>query len=164
MNKVLILLLLPFLFFLSCKRCQTEACNFFETITLHLIHYSEAETDTIIIRRYKTNTNFSILIDSVQQKNYVYSGDTMNLFSVDMHADFFDKGLLEYDLEIVNPSDNKTVRIFDISREHNTHKVCSGGLFGEGKAEMCTNRLNSYNYAVNFGAIDVKGNDIYVSK
>ena len=134
-------------------------------MNVHLIHYSQAECDTIWIRKYAQQSNYTLLADSIMAGNKYYAGDTMTLFFVDRQAHTLEELQTEYDLEIVNPSDNKAIRIFDIEREQATQEVCHGGLFGGGSdALACNNKLLGFNYSVNNGTIQAIGNEIIVSK
>ncbi len=150
---------------LSCKKCEQAECTGYETITLDLIHYTKAETDTILIRKFTQHSNYTNQLDSIMAQDSYYSGDTLYLHFVDRQAHSLQELQTEYDLEIYNPTDQKAVRIFDIDREHATQEVCHGGLFGGGNnALTCNNRLFGFNYSVNAGTINASVNTIFVTK
>jgi hypothetical protein len=150
---------------ISCKRCIIEDCRGYETITLYLVHYQQSEADSVLIKKYKQNTNYTELVDSLYAQDSYYYGDTMSLGFIDRQGNSLESLNTEYDLEIINQFDNKVIRISDIKREKATQEICTGGLFG-GKSTQpeCNNKLISYNYAVNSGNILSTGNLIYVVK
>ena len=150
---------------LSCKRCEQADCTGFETISLDLIHYTNAESDTIIIRKFAQHSNYANQLDSIIAQDTYYSGDTMYLYFVDRQARSLEELKNDYDLELYNPYDQKAIRIFDIDREHATQEVCHGGLLGAGNTSLtCNNRLLGFNYSVNTGTINASANTIFVTK
>lgn len=130
---------------------------------MHLVHYTEAEATPVILKRYQKGSNFTIPIVDGYVNNRYYSGDTMHLLGVDVFAD--SAGSVQYDMEVVVPSNNCRLKLFDMVKELNTWQSCSSWPFFEKKDKVpCTNQMQSFQYNVNSGSIDVIGNDIYLIK
>jgi hypothetical protein len=122
--KIAICLAVLIIILTSCG--NTYQCPKQSLITAY-VSYADTEIDTIILRRYIVRTNFAQKVDStiLTSNNCSFSrrSDTVELFIHDSKNRFTD----EYDWQIVNPFDQKTVSISDMVFHIEEHK--SGGLF-----------------------------------
>ena len=98
-----------------------------ETLITTYVSYAITEVDSVIVRRFTSGSNFTQKVDStiLTSNNCTFSrrSDTVELFIPDSKNRFTD----EYDWQIVNPFDQKTVSITDMVFQVEEHK--SGGLF-----------------------------------
>ena len=98
-----------------------------ETLLTTYVAYAVTEVDSIIVRRFTLGSNFTQKVDStiLTSNNCTFSrrSDTVELFIPDSRNRFTD----EYDWQIVNPFDQKTVSISEMVFQIEEHK--SGGLF-----------------------------------
>jgi len=136
--NVRIYLLLIIVFLVSCGKlhqCPTE--NLFPSY----IAYADSEIDTIILRRFKTGTNFSQLIDSSRLSivNCVFSKktDTVTLFA----NDFKNRINEDFDWQIFNPYDQRVISISDM--QFQIEETRSGGLFSMDPS-ACISPITSY--------------------
>jgi len=136
--KVKIYILLLTVSMVSCGKlhqCPTE--NLFPSY----IAYADSEIDTIILRRFKTGSNFSQLIDSsaLSITNCVFSRqtDTVSLFPKDLKNRISDG----YDWQIFNPFDQRTISISDM--QFQIEESRSGGVFGMDPS-ACISPITSY--------------------
>lgn len=109
--------------FASCKNKNTLQKA---SIILAYIKYNDADIDSFMMKRYVYGTNFSPLKDSVLLDK--------NLFNIQKNTDtniiYFNTADYQirddFDFEITNPYDQKTLRISNINYKLITY---SGGLF-----------------------------------
>ena len=91
------------------------------------VSYANSEIDTVILRRFTVRTNFTQKVDSTlltsNNCQFIRRSDTVELFLPDIKNRFND----EFDWQIVNPFDQKTVSISDMVFKIEEQK--SGGLF-----------------------------------
>ena len=111
-------------FLTSCgKTYQCPKENLFPTY----ISYDDTEIDSIILRRFKLGSNFSQKVDStlLTYNNCQFSrrSDTVTLFVIDIKYRSND----EYEWQLFNPFDQKTVSISDMKFQ--IEEYHSGGLF-----------------------------------
>lgn len=118
----------------SCVKGRCSEASF----TLGLVAFEEAESDTIILRRFDKGTNFStqhdsIFIDILTTPFQKYSDTTIVKYETP-------EGLrlltVEYDYEIVLPESNNIFRLTDI--KYTKHYQASG------EKVMCYSKLDSY--------------------
>ena len=125
--------------FISC--CREEDC---ETGYLNIttINFSQQESDTFILRRFKVNTNYNQFVDSLllardYNSNYTDNGlDTSFVILYETNPFRISTG---YDYELFFPSTNTLRRISGISEIKNKQTVC---LTKSGT--RCFNDINSY--------------------
>lgn len=104
-----------------------------------LIGFSDAESDTIIIRRFTKNTSQltdTVLFDEANAIRFSRSNDTLTMGAYSSAA------LLEsnYDYQLYFPQPNKVFNITDIFEEQLFEK--NKGIFNTKKI-ICANRINS---------------------
>lgn len=125
-------------FFSSCKKCP---CGPAEGLLPAFIGYTEAQTDTLILRRYANSGNFNQLMDTLLINepllNFKRSNDTLaptyNSISIPM--------IEGNDYEIVVPAINKTYRISGIVETKNT--MTCNSIFSMDKT-YCVNPMDEY--------------------
>lgn len=122
--KLWICLSVLIIFLASCG--NTYQCPK-QTLFTAYVSYADPEIDTIILRRFTLRSNFTQKVDStiLTSNNYqlIRRSDTVELFIPDSKNRFSD----EYDWQIVNPFDQKTVSISDMVFQIEEQK--SGGIF-----------------------------------
>jgi hypothetical protein len=105
---------------------NTYQCPKQSLITAYVL-YADTEIDTIILRRFTLRSNFTQKVDSTiltsNNCQFIRRSDSVELFIPDIKNRFND----EYDWQIVNPFDQKTVSISDMVFQIEEKK--SGGLF-----------------------------------
>lgn len=136
--KKLVILSVIVLISVSCgKKCPC----FSQNLLFAPIQFSDAEADTIIIRRYMKGTNFLQLRDTIfanqDSIRFKRSGDTLNPSSYTVRTTL----PTVFDYEIYFPGAGKTFRIDNIVEEE-TKQPC-GGLFAMDKV-ACFNPITSY--------------------
>lgn len=112
-----------------------------ENLAPAFVAYADTEIDTIVLRRFKTGSNFSQQVDStvLSISNCVFSKhtDTVMLFANDLKNRINDG----YDWQVFNPFYQRTISItamaFKIEESH------SGGLFSMDPA-ACVSPLIFY--------------------
>ena len=126
---------------LSCTR--EYSCTDPE-IRLAFVGFSNADIDTIVIRKYAANGNYQAVLDTFTITNpvdaeYMISGDTVTLFPANAT-----KGIYAgFDWQVLIPAANRTVFISNIVSEHRKGK-CGTGLFSMDKLGCaCTNNVFS---------------------
>jgi hypothetical protein len=102
----------------------------------NFVGFSDAESDTFIIRRFTRNSN--IIKDSIPQYDavrYNRSGDTLNMVA------YLSNVLLQsdYDYQLFFPGANKTFAITEINEDFQNS---GGGFTGTGEP-MCINPVTS---------------------
>ncbi|MFI5129546.1 MAG: hypothetical protein ACHQFX_06120 [Chitinophagales bacterium] len=119
---------------------NTYQCPKQSLITAY-VSYTDMEIDTIILRRFTLRSNFTQKVDSTilttNNCQVIRRSDTVELFLPDIKNRFTD----EYDWQIVNPFDQKTVSISDMVFQIEEKK--SGGLFSMDPA-ACFSPILSY--------------------
>ena len=145
-------ILLAIFCFTSCGKCDCID----ENISPNFINYDSLETDTIIIRKYAKNTNFTALIDTA-------FFDDKSSFRIKLHDDTLSFPYhvgnfsisVNYDWIFFLPSINRAIRISDIVSEK-TSMPC-----GTGKVQ-CVNPIESLNI---YGLIsNAEDYNFYISK
>ncbi len=105
------------------------------------ISYSLPEIDTLILKRFKSGTNFSELVDSVlityNNCTYFSQRDTISLF-INREEYRFSNA---FDWELTNPTDRKTVSISNM--QFDLVETKSGGLFSMDPSP-CSSPLVTY--------------------
>jgi hypothetical protein len=123
----------------SCgKPC---VCNNSDGLRLLLIGFTNEESDTIIVRKFKKTGNFSEKIDSTlldsKLISFQRSNDTLSIASQTGNNNL----LSSYDYEVVLPAATKTFRIGNINEE--SIKTTCGGIFSMDR-RLCINPIKSY--------------------
>ena len=125
--------------FTSC--CRTENCES-GYLNITTINFRRQESDTFIIRRYKVNTNFSLLIDTLllaRNVNTFYTDkglDTSFVRISESNPFIMSTG---YDYVLFFPATNTIRKISDITEIRNQQKIC---VTTNGR--RCFNDINSY--------------------
>jgi hypothetical protein len=122
--------------FLSCSRdCPCLKGNLY----FGLINFNENEADTIIIRRFGKNSNFSVPIDTIPLYNLSFTRFTDTLYL----SYFPETAQLNsnHDYELFFPGVPKLIRISEIN-EIVSEQKCNGPLARE-KVD-CVNEITSY--------------------
>lgn len=122
--------------FLSCSGdCPCLKGNLY----FGLVNFSESETDTIIIRRYGKNSNFSIPIDTIPFYNLSFTRFTDTLY----FSYFPETAQLKssHDYELFFPGAPKLIRISEVNEIVSDQK-CNGPLARE--KVNCVNDITSY--------------------
>jgi len=137
--KTQFFLIISILFFTSCGK--TYQCPKDSLITTY-ISYTDSEIDTIILRRFKFGSNYGTRIDSTiltaSNCQFHKVSDTVTLFPIDENIRIND----DYDWQVFNPFDQKTVSISNIKFQMQETK--RGGLFRMDPAN-CVSYIISYN-------------------
>lgn len=95
-----------------------------KSLNLRLIHFTAAETDTILFTGYTANGQFNQATDSFYYYSHTYSGDTMYLFPVGSNFD------VSKDWKIKLEGANREYRLTGIQV---TTQKCSCGFSNYGK-------------------------------
>lgn len=141
--KLHIAVLFIIIFFASCgKKYQCPK----ENLIPAYIGYTDAEIDTIILRRFKIGSKFSEKIDSTILSPFSIpgsalfhrQGDTVIVYANDLKNRI--NG--EYEWQIFNPFDQKQVFISDMKFQ--IKEGHSGGLFAMDNFSPCVSPLLSY--------------------
>ena len=123
----------------SC--CKTENCES-GYLNIATINFSRQQSDTFIIRRYKVNTNFSLLIDTLllaRNVNTFYTDkglDTSFVIISESNPFSLNTG---FDYILFFPATNTIRKISEITETRNQQKIC---ITSNGK--RCFNDINSY--------------------
>jgi hypothetical protein len=134
--------------------CGTYPCAK-ATLRYHLIGFSEAACDTVIIRKFTKHT--TTLIDSVGLYNaiiYERTGDTLKGISYLSNANLESN----YDYQLFFPGANKTITISNIQENQTTVGGWSQGC----NKTMCINPITRCN--VDDHIVQVNFNLIYLRK
>ena len=122
------------LFLISCAR---QPCSMANSVPA-LVSFSEAETDTVVVRRFSKATNFTTLKDTFlltsATANFQRMSDTTLLLQ---NIDQYNIITSIYDYEIFIPKANRLFKISDVVEQIQTE---SAGL---GKVK-CINPITSY--------------------
>ena len=125
--------------FISC--CRKEDC---ETgyLNITVINFNQQESDTFILRRFKSNTNYNQLVDTLLlarnfNSNYTDNGlDTSFVLLYESNPFRISTG---YDYELFFPATNTRRRISSIRETKNQQTVCVTK-----SGTRCYNSINSY--------------------
>jgi hypothetical protein len=125
MRVVLIIFILGILISSCGKKCICEP----EQVIPAFVSYNQSEVDTILVKRFQKNTNFTEAYDEflLHSGNAVISvvGDTTFFIP----QQFVYRLQQRWDLQLVNPFDGRTVNISDIEIEQK-ETTCGGiGIF-----------------------------------
>ena len=121
----------------SC--CKTVDCER-GYLDIATINFTRQQSDTFIIRRYKVNTNFSVLIDTLllaRNVNAYYSDIGLDTSSVLMYDSNPFKVTPGFDYVIFFPATNTIRKISDIKETKNQQTLCL-------RLKRCFNDINSY--------------------
>jgi hypothetical protein len=135
--KLFIIPLFAISFFVSCK--ETPCGRAFSPLGLK--NFAAADFDTVIIRKYKKTSDFTIRLDSVLIKSGTYgfqqiNNDAVIPFTMGGENEFRS----DYDYEVYLPKINRLFRITGIVEEFHSQK---DGLFSN-KKNYCYNPITSY--------------------
>ena len=112
-----------------------------ENLLAAYILYADPDVDTVILRRFRLGSNFAEKVDSaiLTSANCQFSrrSDTVTIFTIDIKHRLND----EYEWQIFNPFNQKTVSISDMQFQIEEQK--SGGLFSTDPS-ACFSPLISY--------------------
>lgn len=133
-------LLLSCLVFYGCG----HQCGCDQTvITPSFVGYAAAETDSLKIIKYKGGSQFGVPLDSilVATKNYhsVSHADTIDFPDPFGNSFAMTSG---FDWEVINLSDNKTIRLSDIQTSGRTEHC--GGLYDDDVLRICYSPISSF--------------------
>ncbi|MBI5372943.1 MAG: hypothetical protein HZA79_13055 [Sphingobacteriales bacterium] len=115
--------------------CTRTPC-FNASLGFGLVSFTDAEADTIILRRFAKNRNFTILIDTVPlQMGFTRKQDTLEAASVTSGGLIYSS----YDYELYFPGAAKTCRLTEITEEFREirHSIFNNVKVG------CENRIGS---------------------
>ena len=133
------LFLIPFSLIFSS--CGSYPCSEAPGLRISPVSFTDAERDTIILRKFTRNNGFTGLIDTViittENTRFNVSNDTANIVAA--AGDVFLSS--KYDYEIYLPAVNKLTRISDIIEPQLEGKNTS--LFNTDKV-ACANTIQSY--------------------
>jgi hypothetical protein len=136
-KKLVFIISLSFILLYSCGK---YSCQRSIGLRLAFVSFTQAETDTIILKRYVKGTNLSQQIDSAMIDTtlikYTARGDT--LYPSELHVQTLLNSL--YDYQVVIPGANKTFTITDIEEEE---KSVRRGLLSSTK-DLCYNPIRAY--------------------
>ena len=121
----------------SC--CKTVDCEpgYLDIAT---INFTREQSDTFIIRRYKVNTNFNVLVDTLlvaRNVNAYYRDMGLDTSSVLMYDSNPFKVNPGFDYVIFFPATNTIRKISDIKETKNQQTLCL-------RLKRCFNDINSY--------------------
>ena len=117
----------------ALQNCSTTPC-IKANLHFQLISFSDAESNSIILRRYNKGQNFSVLKDTtILQISFSRSNDTL------VQSSSSTPGLItsDYDHELYFPVANKIYRITEINEEENEikHSLYHTTKEGEGNPD-----------------------------
>lgn len=121
----------------SC--CKTVDCER-GYLDIATINFTRQESDTFIIRRYKVNTNFGVLIDTLllaRNVNAYYNDIGLDTSSVLMYDSNPFKVNTGFDYVLFFPATNTIRKISDIKETKNQQTLCL-------RLKRCFNEINSY--------------------
>ncbi len=101
----------------SCGR--DEPCSEASACILRYISFPDAQTDSIVIRKFSNDSAFDILVDSViitkNNSSYQKSNDTLDIINSATGGDYTLN--IDYDYEIYLPNANKLFKISNITQQ-----------------------------------------------
>lgn len=123
----------------SC--CRTEDC---ETGYLNIatINFSIQQSDTFIVRRYKVNTNFNLLVDTLllaRNINCFYTDQGLDTSFVIINESNPFRLNTGFDYILYFPATNTLRKISDITERKNQQKICATS-----NGKRCYNDITSY--------------------
>ena len=121
----------------SC--CKTVDCER-GYLDIATINFTRQQSDTFIIRRYKVNTNFTELVDTLllaRNVNAYYSDIGLDTSSVLMYDSNPFKINTGFDYVLFFPATNTIRKISDIKETKNQQTLCL-------RLKRCFNDINSY--------------------
>lgn len=120
--------------------CEKYPCQRSIGMRLAFVSFTQAETDTIIVKRFIKGTNLGQLLDSAVVDTalvkYTNRGDT--LFPSELHAETLLTSL--YDYQVLIPDGNRTFTITDITEEQ---KKARAGFLSPTR-DACYNPIKAY--------------------
>jgi hypothetical protein len=125
--------------FASC--CRTEDCEV-GYLNIATINFTSQQSDTFILRRYKENSNFTLLLDSLLiarniNANYSYQGlDTSFVSFYESNPFRLTTG---FDYIVYFPATNTLRKISNIIETKNQQRICATSNF-----KTCYNNINGY--------------------
>jgi hypothetical protein len=138
LSKVHMRYLLPALLFflLSSTSCEKQCVK--ADINFRLIGFSEAEADTIIVRKFAKNSSFAQPLDTAFLDHIVYdrSNDTLKVTGIGGAAILFS----EYNYQLFFPGSATLMTITDI---HENEESDKRSMFDCNKS-ACVNTITSY--------------------
>lgn len=146
MKFILFLFIFFVLAVMSCEKQCIKAQTAFS-----LIGFSDAEADTIILRKFSKQGSFAQPLDTVLLEHIIFhrSHDTLNIVASSGFVTLFS----DYNYEIFFPGSAKLLTVTDIIENENT---MNRGLFSC-KKDACSNTITGYtvngqvSHAVSFG-------------
>lgn len=125
--------------FASC--CRTEGC---ETgyLDIATINFSTHQSDTFIVRRYKVNTNFTSLVDTLllaRNFNSFYTDKGLDTSFVTIYESNPFRLTTGFDYLLFFPATNTLRKITDITETKNQQKICLTSNW-----TRCYNDINTY--------------------
>jgi hypothetical protein len=149
---LMLFILLPDLFISCSTQCACDKA----LISFNLVSFTDSEANTIILRRFNKDGQFSSPLDSAQIfDTFNRSGDSLIVTSSNGPA-----MTSSNDYELYFPTTNITVKISDIIEDAQEEKC--GGLFGSSKAQ-CVNKILSYKQNGTLSQV-YTNNFIYITK
>jgi hypothetical protein len=126
--------------FILLYSCSKYSCQRSIGLRLAFVSFTEAETDTVILKRYVKGSNFNQQIDTAlidtSLVKYASRGDT--LFPSELHTQTLLINL--YDYQVVVPAANKVFTVTDIEEEE---KKVKRGFFSSTR-DACYNPIRAY--------------------
>jgi len=125
--------------FASC--CRIEDC---ETGYLNIatINFTSQQSDTFVVRRYKVNTNFNLLVDTLllaRNINSFYSDKGLDTSFVIINESNPFRITTGFDYILYFPATNTLRKISDINETKNQQKICATS-----NGKRCYNDITSY--------------------
>ncbi len=122
----------------SCGR--DEPCAEASAVALRFISFSNAQTDSIVIRKFSNNSAFDTLVDSVilttSNSSYQKSTDTLAIINNATGGDYpLD---INYDYEVYLPNANQLFKISNITQQQTYFRAVPYYKRG------CANPIKSY--------------------
>ena len=123
----------------SCGR--DEPCSEASACILRYVSFSDAQTDSIVIRKFTNDSAFDTLVDSViitkNNSSYQKSNDTLAIINNATGGDYTLN--IDYDYEVYLPNANKLFKISNITQQQTYMRV---GLSLDKRG--CVNPIKSY--------------------
>jgi hypothetical protein len=120
--------------------CEKYPCQRSIGMRLAFVSFTQAQTDTIVVKRFIKGTNFGQLLDSAVVDTalvkYTNRGDT--LFPSELHAETLLTSL--YDYQVLIPDGKRTFTITDITEEQ---KKGRAGFLSPAR-DACYNPIRAY--------------------
>ena len=97
------------LFLFTASSCCKVGCVY-QSLHLRFVGYDWQELDSVLIKKYEPNTNFTVLIDSIYERSASTGGDGL-IFLDDVRGNVD----LSKDYQVYVPVSNKTYNISSIT-------------------------------------------------